>query len=302
MTVTLIGKDDNGERNEDDFVAHDAENVTTGRGNDTIDADDNLKGEVKCGAGSDLVTADPDDRVAGDCENVQVSALGNRCTASTTNVRMSRSGAIPVRVFCAVTAKGTLRLQSVARGARRPQAQGGEDREQVVLAQGRSTQDDHRQGLEVGPPPDSAQEAAERARPGLRQDSGGEVGVREQQRLHGQGREVTAMTARLIQKVVLAPGRLGGCARRCMGRRAPDRPRRLRRHSLRTGNPVTAPPTPGGPEYTQAGGHPNTNIYMQFCGEGIPVTNATNTSPVVSHDRAAARPDRRAPSRARPCG
>ena len=27
---------------------------------------------------------------------------------------MSRSGAIPVRVFCAVTAKGTLRLQSVA--------------------------------------------------------------------------------------------------------------------------------------------------------------------------------------------
>ncbi len=101
-------------RNENDFVAHDVENVTTGRGNDTIDADDNLKGEVKCGAGSDLVTADPDDRVAGDCENVQVSALGNRCTASTTTVRMSRSGAIPVRVFCAVTAKGTLRLQSVA--------------------------------------------------------------------------------------------------------------------------------------------------------------------------------------------
>ena len=64
VTVTLIGKDDNGERNEDDFVAHDIENITTGRGNDTIDADDNLKGEVKCGAGSDLVTADPDDRVA----------------------------------------------------------------------------------------------------------------------------------------------------------------------------------------------------------------------------------------------
>ena len=113
VTVTLIGKAGNGESKENDFVAHDVENVTTGRGNDTIDADDNLKGEVKCGAGSDLVTADPDDRVAGDCENVQVSALGNRCRASTTTVRMSRSGAIPVRVFCAVTAKGTLRLQSV---------------------------------------------------------------------------------------------------------------------------------------------------------------------------------------------
>ena len=93
---------------------HDVENVTTGSGGDTIDADDNLKGEVKCGARRGLVTADPDDRVASDCENVQVSALGTRCTASRTTVRMSRSGAIQVRVFCAVTAKGTLRLQSVA--------------------------------------------------------------------------------------------------------------------------------------------------------------------------------------------
>ena len=76
VTVTLIGKDNNGESNENDFVAHDVENVTTGRGGDTIDADDNLKGEVKCGAGADLVTADPDDRVAGDCENVQVSRSG----------------------------------------------------------------------------------------------------------------------------------------------------------------------------------------------------------------------------------
>ena len=113
VTVTLIGKDNNGERNEDDFVAHDVENVTTGSGGDTIDADDNLKGEVKCGAGADLVTADPDDRVAGDCENVRVSALGTRCTASTGSARMSKSGAIGVRVFCAAAAKGTLRLQSV---------------------------------------------------------------------------------------------------------------------------------------------------------------------------------------------
>ena len=50
------------------------------------------------------MTADPDDRVNADCENVQVSALGNRCSAST-SVRMAKSGAIPVRVFCAVTAR-----------------------------------------------------------------------------------------------------------------------------------------------------------------------------------------------------
>jgi Ca2+-binding RTX toxin-like protein len=115
VTVTLDGKDGNGERNENDFVNHDVENVTTGSGGDTINADDNLKGEVKCGAGTDAVTADPDDRVAGDCENVRVSAFGSKCTASTGSARMSRSGAIPVRVFCAVAAKGTLRLQSVAR-------------------------------------------------------------------------------------------------------------------------------------------------------------------------------------------
>jgi Ca2+-binding RTX toxin-like protein len=112
VTVVLEGKDGNGERNENDFINHDVENVTTGSGNDTIDADDNLKGEVKCGAGSDLVTADPDDRIAGDCENVRVSALGTRCTLSKNKVTMSKSGAIKVRLFCAVTAKGTVRLQS----------------------------------------------------------------------------------------------------------------------------------------------------------------------------------------------
>jgi len=115
VTVTLIGKDGNGESKENDFVAHDVENVTTGRGNDTIDADDNLKGEVKCGAGADVVTADPDDRIAGDCENVRVSALGTRCTASKGKATMSKSGVVPVRIFCAVTAKGSVRLQSVLR-------------------------------------------------------------------------------------------------------------------------------------------------------------------------------------------
>ena len=114
VTVALEGKDGNGERNENDFVNHDVENVTTGSGGDTINADDNLKGEVKCGAGSDLVTADPDDRVAGDCETVRVSALGTRCTLSKGKATMSKSGAIKVRLFCAVTAKGTVRLQSVA--------------------------------------------------------------------------------------------------------------------------------------------------------------------------------------------
>ena len=112
VTVNLDGKDQNGERNENDFINHGVESVTTGSGGDTIDADDNLKGEVKCGGGSDVVTADPDDRIASDCETVRVSALGTRCTASKGSVRMARSGAIKVRVFCAVAAKGTLRLQS----------------------------------------------------------------------------------------------------------------------------------------------------------------------------------------------
>lgn len=115
VTVNLEGKDGNGERTENDFIAHDVESVTTGRGGDTINADDNLNGEVKCGAGIDVVTADADDRVAADCENVRVSALGTRCSASAQSAKMSKSGAVRVRVFCAVTAKGKLQLQSVTR-------------------------------------------------------------------------------------------------------------------------------------------------------------------------------------------
>jgi len=43
-----------------------------------------------------------------------------------------------------------------------------------------------------------------------------------------------------------------------------------------------APNAPSGtPEYTQAGGHPNTNIYMEFCGPGVEIVDATNTSPVI---------------------
>jgi hypothetical protein len=115
VTVTLDGKDKNGQSNENDFINNDVENVTTGRGGDVIDSDDNKRSEVRCGGGTDVVTADPDDRVNADCENVRVSALGTRCSASTGKVSMAKSGAIPVRVFCAVTAKGTLRLESVMR-------------------------------------------------------------------------------------------------------------------------------------------------------------------------------------------
>ena len=61
------------------------------------------------------MTADPEDNVASDCESVRVSALGTRCTPATGSSRMSKSGAIRVRVFCAAAGKGTLRLQSVAR-------------------------------------------------------------------------------------------------------------------------------------------------------------------------------------------
>jgi hypothetical protein len=115
VSVKLNGVDNNGERSEDDFISADVESVTTGNGGDTIDADDNLAGDIKCGGGSDVVTADPDDNVASDCESVRVSALGTRCTPAKGTLRMSKSGAIRVRVFCAVAGKGTLRLQSKAR-------------------------------------------------------------------------------------------------------------------------------------------------------------------------------------------
>jgi Ca2+-binding RTX toxin-like protein len=115
VTVTLQGKDKNGQSNENDFIGNDVENVSTGSGGDTIDSNDNKRSDVKCGGGTDVVTADPDDRINADCENVQVSALGTSCSPSKGKVTMSKSGAVRVRVFCAVTAKGTLRLQSVVR-------------------------------------------------------------------------------------------------------------------------------------------------------------------------------------------
>jgi Ca2+-binding RTX toxin-like protein len=127
VTVTLDGNSGNGEKNENDFINHDVEDVSTGSGGDTIDADDNLRGEVKCGAGTDVVAVDPDDRVNSDCENVQVSALGTRCTAQGSSVRMSKSGTIKMRVFCAATAKGTLRLGSAAR------VQSGKGRSRRIL-------------------------------------------------------------------------------------------------------------------------------------------------------------------------
>jgi Ca2+-binding RTX toxin-like protein len=115
VTAILDGSTGNGEKNENDFINHDVESVSTGSGADTIDADDNLRGEVRCGGGSDIVAVDSIDRVNADCEDVQVAALGTRCTAQGSTVNMSRSGTIRMRVFCAATAKGALRLTSVAR-------------------------------------------------------------------------------------------------------------------------------------------------------------------------------------------
>ena len=115
VTAILDGSTGNGQKNENDFINHDVESVTTGSGGDTIDADDNLRGEVRCGGGKDVVAVDPEDRVNADCEDVQVAARGTRCTAQARTVNMSRSGAIKVRVFCASDSKGTLRLLSVAR-------------------------------------------------------------------------------------------------------------------------------------------------------------------------------------------
>jgi Ca2+-binding RTX toxin-like protein len=115
VTAVLDGTTGNGEKGENDFINHDVESVAGGSGGDTLDADDNLRGEVRCGGGTDVVAVDPDDRVNADCEEVQVAARGTRCTVQTRTVNMARSGSIKIRVFCASDARGALRLASVAR-------------------------------------------------------------------------------------------------------------------------------------------------------------------------------------------
>ena len=111
MTAVLDGTIGNGEKGENDFINHDVESVASG--GDTLDADDNLRGEVRCGGGADVVTVDPDDRVNADCENVTVAARGTRCTAQTRGLSACPARSSP-RVLC-FRLEGTLRLASVAR-------------------------------------------------------------------------------------------------------------------------------------------------------------------------------------------
>jgi hypothetical protein len=89
------------------------------------------------------------------------------------------------------------------------------------------------------------------------------------------------VTARLLKKLLLACLALALLPATALAVESPIEITNFDVTRYAPGSPVTAPPTPGGPEYTQAGGHPNTNIYMQFCGGGFQIANATNTSPVV---------------------
>jgi hypothetical protein len=89
------------------------------------------------------------------------------------------------------------------------------------------------------------------------------------------------VTAQLLRKLVLACLALVLLPASALAVEAPIHIRDFSVKRYAPANPITNPPTPGGPEYTQAGGHPNTNIYMQFCSGGLDITNVSNSSPVV---------------------
>jgi Ca2+-binding RTX toxin-like protein len=110
VTVTLDGNADDGVANEKDFIRTDVASVTTGSGDDNIDSRDGLNGKISCGAGNDTVQPDLDDDVAGNCENILVSAFSTRCRIS--RAVTATKSAVRVSVSCPVAAAGTLTLQT----------------------------------------------------------------------------------------------------------------------------------------------------------------------------------------------
>ena len=117
VTVTLDGSPNQGEQGEGDLIRSDVHSVRTGSGNDTIDTRDGVKGEVSCGAGFDVVRADPTDTVAKDCEDVSrngVSALAT-CKVGTATVTMSRRGVVRLRASCPASGKAVMSLRRVGR-------------------------------------------------------------------------------------------------------------------------------------------------------------------------------------------
>jgi Ca2+-binding RTX toxin-like protein len=109
--VTLDGADNDGEANEKDQIRLTVEGTKTGAGDDAINVRDGIKGEVSCGAGRDVVTADAVDTIANDCEEKNVPALAT-CSVRSGSVTMSRTGVIRVRVTCPTAGKGKLTLQT----------------------------------------------------------------------------------------------------------------------------------------------------------------------------------------------
>jgi Ca2+-binding RTX toxin-like protein len=108
VSVTLDGNANDGEGREGDLVRTDVESVTTGSSNDFVNSRDGVAGRISCGRGTDRVATDPDDRVAGDCE-VTVAATA-RCSIARRSVKMSKSGAVKLKVSCPFEGKGRLTL------------------------------------------------------------------------------------------------------------------------------------------------------------------------------------------------
>jgi Ca2+-binding RTX toxin-like protein len=111
IEVTLDGNANDGAAGEKDFIRTDVASVTTGSGDDLINSRDGLSGNISCGAGNDTVAADIDDDVAGNCENIEVSALtATRCRISRSVT--STASSVTIRLTCPVAAAGTVTLQT----------------------------------------------------------------------------------------------------------------------------------------------------------------------------------------------
>jgi Ca2+-binding RTX toxin-like protein len=108
LTVTLDGEPDDGAAGEQDRIKTNVEGVAGGGGADTLDTRDGTEGDVSCGAGRDKLTADTDDRIDADCEEVNGQAFGV-CTASSQGVRATRSQ-VTLRVRCSFASRGSVRL------------------------------------------------------------------------------------------------------------------------------------------------------------------------------------------------
>jgi Ca2+-binding RTX toxin-like protein len=117
VTVTLDGGANDGEAREGDLLRTDVESVTSGSGNDFINSRDGVAGRLSCGRGTDRVATDMQDRVAADCE-VTLAAVA-RCSISGRAVKMSKGGAVKIKVTCPFEGRGRVTLQRAGRVGRK---------------------------------------------------------------------------------------------------------------------------------------------------------------------------------------